>query len=126
MKKEIISTDKAPGALGPYSQAVVSGDFIYVSGQLGIDPEKGKMVEGGVEAEARQAVKNLVAVLKTAGCSAGSILKTTIFLTDLGNFSVVNGIYGEIFNGDYPARSTVEVSGLPAGGLVEIEAIARR
>ena len=112
--------------MGPYSQAVVSGDFIYVSGQLGIDPEKGKMVEGGVEAEARQAVKNLVAVLKTAGCSAGSILKTTIFLTDLGNFSVVNGIYGEIFNGDYPARSTVEVSGLPAGGLVEIEAIARR
>lgn len=123
MKRQVISTSHAPAAIGPYSQAIKTESFVFASGQLGLDPQTGKLVEG-VEAQARQALANLSAVLQTAGSSMEQIVKTTIFLASLSDFAAVNAIYAQSFTGNPPARSTVQVAALPLGGLVEIEAIA--
>ncbi|WP_283684334.1 RidA family protein [Parablautia sp. Marseille-Q6255] len=123
MKKEVIATTKAPGAVGPYVQAAKAGEMVYCSGQLGLDPETGKL-EDGVEAQAHRSMKNLGAVLEKAGSDYGRIVKTTIFLADMDDFAKVNEVYKSYFDGDYPARSCVQVAKLPLGGLVEIECIA--
>jgi 2-iminobutanoate/2-iminopropanoate deaminase len=123
-KKEIIVADKAPKAIGPYSAAVKAGNLVFTAGQLGIDPESGEFVPGGIEAETRQALLNLTAVLEAAGSSLGSVVKTTVFLRDMNDFGVMNVIYGEFFTGDYPARSAVQAARLPKDGAVEIEAVA--
>ena len=123
--KQIVHTEKAPKAIGPYSQAVAAGELLYTSGQLGIDMETGKLAEG-VDAQAHCAMKNLGAILKAQGLEYGDILKTTIFLKDLADFAAVNQIYAGYFQGDYPARSCVQVAALPLGGLVEIEAVAAK
>ena len=120
-----VATKNAPAALGPYAQAQVSGSFVFTSGQIGIDPATGKLAEG-VAAQAEQALKNLEAVLKAAGASMADVVKTTVFVKDLADFGTVNTIYGQHFGADFPARSCVQVAALPAGGLVEIEAIAFR
>ena len=120
---EVIKTSKAPAALGPYSQGIRAGDFVFASGQLGLDPETGNLLEG-VAAQAEQALDNLTAVLETAGASLADVVKTTIFLADMADFQTVNAIYGARFSGAPPARSTVQVAALPKGGLVEIEMIA--
>lgn len=122
--KQTIRTEKAPAAIGPYSQAQKVGDFIFTSGQLGIDMETGKLAEG-VEAQAHAAMKNLGQILAAAGAGYANILKTTVFVKDLADFAKVNQVYAGYFEGDCPARSCVQVAALPLGGLVEIEAIAR-
>lgn len=123
MAKEIIATKNAPGAVGPYVQATKVNGIVYCSGQLGIDVPTGKIPEG-VEAQAHNSMKNLGAVLKEAGSDYSKILKTTIFIANMEDFGKVNEIYKSYFDGEYPARSCVEVSKLPLGGLVEIECIA--
>lgn len=124
MSKTIISTDQAPAAIGPYSQAVKIDALVFCSGQVGLDPKTGELVSGGTEGQTRQALQNLAAVLKEAGASIDSVVKTTIYLTDLGEFGLVNGIYGEFMGKGLPARATVQVAALPKGATVEIEAIA--
>ena len=123
--KTIISTPKAPGAIGPYSQAVAAGAAIYTSGQLGIDPATGKLAEG-IAAQTRQAMENLSEVLKAAGADLDNVVKTTVFVKDLADFKTVNEIYGSYFSAGCPARSCVQVAALPMGGLVEIEAVAMK
>ncbi len=123
MNRTVIHTQHAPAAVGPYSQAVKSGNLVFLSGQLGLLPTTGTLTEG-VEAQTRQALVNLQAVLDAAGSSVDQIVKTTIFLADMGDFATVNAIYAEIFSAAPPARSTVEVAALPLGARVEIEAIA--
>lgn len=123
-KRKVISTSQAPAAIGPYSQAIRSGNLLFASGQLGLDPATGNLVEG-IEAQTRQALANLQAVLAAAGGGVGNVVKTTIFLADMADFATVNAIYGEVFRHEPPARSTVQVAALPKGGLVEIEVIAR-
>jgi len=122
--EKIIHTDAAPKALGPYSQAIVYDSLVFCSGQTGIDPATGVLVEGGVEAQARQVLSNLAAVLKEAGSSLDKVLKTTVFLTDMNNFALVNSVYASFFPNQLPARSCIEVSRLPKDALVEIELIA--
>lgn len=124
--KKAVETRTAPSAIGPYSQAVVDGDMIFCSGQIGIDPASGKMVDGGIEAETRRVLENLREVLMAAGFTLAEVVKTTVFLVSLADFETVNRIYGEHFEGPYPARSTVQVAALPRHARVEIEAIARR
>jgi len=124
--KKIISTENAPKAVGPYSQAVQYGDLLFCSGQLPIDPAVGKVVEGGIEAQTRQAMENLKAVLAAAGMDFSNLIRTGIFLEDLNDFKVVNEIYGSYFKGDFPARATVQVAKLPLAVKVEIEAVAGR
>jgi 2-iminobutanoate/2-iminopropanoate deaminase len=124
--KKAVETDAAPSAIGPYSQAVEDGDLVFCSGQIGIDPPSGRLVDGGIEAETRCVLENLREVLKAAGLKFTNVVKTTVFLVDLGEFEIVNRIYGEHFNAPYPARSTVQVAALPRNARVEIEAIARR
>jgi len=124
--KEIIKASNAPAAIGPYSHAVAMDGIVFTSGQLGMDPATGKLVEGGVAAQAEQALVNLENVLKAAGADMDTVVKTTVFVQDLGDFATVNGIYNEHFKADFPARSCVQVAKLPAGALVEIEAIAFR
>jgi len=124
--KKAVETDAAPAAIGPYSQAVEHGDLVFCSGQIGIDPLSGKLVDGGIEVETRRVLENLREVLKAAGLKFANVVKTTVFLVDLGEFEIVNRIYGEHFNAPYPARSTVQVSALPRDARVEIEAFARR
>jgi 2-iminobutanoate/2-iminopropanoate deaminase len=124
--KKAVQTSAAPSAIGPYSQAVVDGDLIFCSGQIGIDPASGKMVEGGIEAETRRIFENLREVLTAAGLTLAHIVKSTVFLVSLADFETVNLIYGDHFEEPYPARSTVQVSALPRGARVEIEAIAHR
>lgn len=119
---EFIATDRAPGAVGPYSQAVRVGGMIYTAGQVGLDPAQGKLVEG-VEAQTRQVFANLAAVLE-AGSSLGQVVKTTVFLADMADFQVMNGVYAEAMGEHRPARSTVEAAALPLGARVEIEAVA--
>ena len=121
--KTILHTSAAPKAIGPYSQAVGIEALLYTSGQLGIDPATGKLVEG-VEAQAKQAMLNLGAILEARGLSYANIVKTTIFLTNMADFAAVNAVYAGYFTGDFPARSCVQVAALPLGGLVEIECIA--
>ena len=123
MPKEIISTTNAPQAIGPYSQAVKTKNLMFISGQIPLDPTTGNLVEGSIEDEANQVLKNLKSICEAAGYTLDDAVKITIFLTDLGNFSVVNDVMKEYFSEPYPARATVEVSGLPLGVNVEIEAI---
>ena len=122
--REVIATENAPAAVGPYSQGIRAGHLIFTAGQLGMDPATGKLVEGGVEAQARQALTNLQAVLEAAGTSLERAVKVTVFLEDIKDFKAVNGVYAQFFTQDPPARSAVQVAALPLGGLVEIEAIA--
>ena len=124
MANEIISTQKAPGAIGPYSQAVRAGDMLFTSGQLGLNPETGVLVEG-VRAQADQALKNLGAILHEAGLDYKDVVKTVVFIKNMADFKTVNEVYAQYFTGDYPARSCVEVAALPMGGLVEVECVAR-
>ncbi len=121
--KKAIQSNEAPAAIGPYSQAITAGGMIYVSGMLGIDPADGNL-KATVAEQAEQALKNLSAVLKEAGTDMGSVVKTTVFLTDMGAFAAVNESYARYFSAPFPARSCVQVSALPKGGLFEIEAIA--
>jgi 2-iminobutanoate/2-iminopropanoate deaminase len=123
MSNKVIHTDKAPAAVGPYSQAIAAGNELYSSGQLGLVPETGLLPEG-IEAQTVQSLKNVGAVLEEAGFRREDVVKTTVFLTDLGNFGKVNELYEEFFGETKPARSCVEVSALPKGGLVEIEFVA--
>jgi 2-iminobutanoate/2-iminopropanoate deaminase len=124
MAKTIITSGTAPKAIGPYSQAVRAGDLLFASGQIGLDPATGELVPGGVEAEARRVLDNLAAVLEAGGASFGQVVRTTIFLTDLADFAVVNRVYGERFDTEPPARATVQVAALPRGACVEIDCIA--
>ncbi|HZU08971.1 MAG TPA: RidA family protein [Pseudacidobacterium sp.] len=127
-EKQAVSTPRAPAAIGPYSQAVRIGDFLYTSGQVGLDPLSGTVVEGGIEAQTTRAIENLKAVLEAAGTGLKNVVKTTVFLKNMNDFTAMNGIYGTYFAPDgvvAPARSTVEVARLPKDALVEIEAIAR-
>ncbi len=120
---KLIVSQEAPSAVGPYSHAVASKDLLFVSGQLGVNPADGKL-EPTLEKQTSQALANLKAILKTAGLDKNHVVKTTIFLADINDFKTVNEIYGAFFSPHKPARSTIEVSGLPLGGLIEIEAIA--
>lgn len=123
--KERIQTEHAPAAIGPYSQAIRAGGVIYTAGQVGLDPETGQLVEGDVKAQARQALENVRGVLEAAGTSFTNVVKTTVFLADMGDFAAMNEVYAEFFaDGAPPARSTVAVAGLPRGALVEIDCIA--
>ncbi len=123
--KNIVETSKAPAAIGPYSQGIMyDGKLLFVAGQLGIVPETGQIIEGGVAAEAEQAMKNIGAILDKGLSHYDKILKTTIFLADMNDFATVNEVYARYFNDTPPARSTVQVAGLPKGGLVEIDCIA--
>lgn len=125
MTRQAISTSHAPAAIGPYSQAVAVDGFVFCSGQLGLDPATGELVEG-VEAQAERALLNLEAVLDGAGLTFADVIKTTIFLADIGDFAAVNGVYATHVTDPAPARSTFAVGALPKGGRIEIEAIARR
>ena len=122
----VIHTTNAPAAVGPYSQAIDCGDFVFCSGQIPLVPETGLVVEGGIEEQARQIFANIKAVLNAAGLDFCNVVKTTVFMTDLGQFATFNGIYAEYFPENPPARSCVEVSALPKGALVECEVIAKR
>ncbi len=124
MEKHVINSEQAPKALGPYSQAVRWGNILFVSGQVGIDPATGKLVEGGVEAQAQQVFKNLAAVLAAAGINFRRLLKTTVFLKDMAHFKIVNEVYAAQVPPPFPARAAVAVAELPLGAAVEIEAIA--
>jgi len=124
MKREIIATAKAPAAIGPYSQAVRAGDFVFTAGQIPLDPVTGKLVEGNIETQTRQVLANLSAVLQAAGTSLANAVKTTVFLADMGDFKAMNGVYAEFFPAAPPARSTVQVAVLPMGARIEIEVVA--
>ena len=123
---KVIATKNAPAAVGPYSQAIDCGDTVYCSGQIPLDPQTGAVVEGGLKAQAHQMFRNVKAVLAEAGLGLENVVKTTVFMTDLGQFGALNAIYAEYFAEPYPARSCVEVSALPKGVLVECEVIACR
>ncbi len=123
--KQVISTNNAPAAIGPYSQAIKIGNFLFASGQLGIDPATGDFVPGGVKEQTEQIFKNIKAVLNEAGASLENVVKTTVFLADMSDFAAMNEIYGTAFSAPYPARSAVAVKTLPKNGLVEIEVIAQ-
>ena len=123
MSKQAIQTDSAPAAIGPYSQAVVSGGFLFTSGQLPIDPATGNIPEGTIEEKAHMVFKNLEAIAKEAGTNLDNAVKTTVYLADIGNFQAVNTVYAQYFNEPYPARSAFQVAALPLGADVEVEAI---
>ena len=123
--RQVVSSSSAPAAIGPYSQAIVADGTVYCSGQIGLDPATGELAEG-LEAQAERALRNVSAVLDAAGVTLADVVKTTIFLTDMGDFAAVNAIYATAMPEPPPARSTIAVAGLPKGALVEIEAIARR
>lgn len=124
--KRAVGTPAAPAAIGPYSQAVVAGSLVFLSGQIPLDPERGKIVEGSIEDETRQVLKNLAAVLAAEGLTLDAVVRTTVFLTDLEDFPRVNQTYAEFFTEPFPARATVQVAALPRGARVEIDAIATR
>jgi 2-iminobutanoate/2-iminopropanoate deaminase len=123
-EKTIISSEKAPKALGPYSVANRWGNLVFTAGQLGLDPKTNELAPGGIEAETRQALTNMKYILEASGSSLENVLKTTVFLKDMNEFSRMNSVYGEFFTKNYPARSTVQVAALPKGGAVEIETVA--
>lgn len=125
MEKKVISTTKAPAAVGPYVQAMQVGDFLFASGQLGLIPETGTLPEG-IEAQTIQALKNVEAILAEAGMTKENVIKTSVFLDDINDFATINGIYAEFFGEHRPARSCVEVAKLPKGGLIEVEIIAAK
>ncbi len=122
--RKSVRTDKAPAAIGPYSQAIKSGGFLFCSGQIPLDPASGKMVEGGIEAQTERVLRNLEAVLAAGGSSLAAVVKTTVYLADLGDFPAMNAVYGKFFPTDPPARATVQAAKLPAGARVEIDAVA--
>ncbi len=122
--REIIYSENAPKAIGPYSQAVRVGGMVFTAGQLGIDPKTGELVSGGIEAETRQALENIKNILSQCSCSLKGVIKTTVFLKDLGDFQKFNKVYAEFFPEEPPARTTVQVAALPKGASIEIEAIA--
>ena len=124
--KKVLFTENAPAAIGPYSQAMETETMVYCSGQLGVDPAIGKMVEGGVAAQAEQAMKNVVAVLTNAGLTLDNVVKTTVFITKMADFAEMNGVYSKYFTTDFPARSCVAVAELPLGGLVEVEVLCAK
>jgi 2-iminobutanoate/2-iminopropanoate deaminase len=124
--KKIVKTDKAPAAIGPYSQGVDAGDFVFVAGQIPIVPAQGKIVEERVAGQTRQVLENIKHILSAAGLGLENVVKTTVFLKSMGDFREMNEVYAEYFEKDPPARATIEVAGLPLGALVEIEAVARR
>ena len=126
MTRQAIQTNGAPAPVGPYSQAIRSDDMVWCAGQVGLDPATGELVEGGVEAQAERALRNLQAVLDAAGLGFADVVKTTIFLTDVGDFAAVNAIYAGFIADPPPARSTIGVAALPKGALVEVELIAHR
>jgi 2-iminobutanoate/2-iminopropanoate deaminase len=121
--RDVIATEKAPAAVGPYSQGIRAGDFVFTAGQLGIDPATGKLVEG-IEAQARQALTNLKAILEASGTSLDRVVKVTVFMQDIDDFKAVNAVYAQFFTKNPPARAAVQVAALPLGGLIQIEAIA--
>lgn len=123
MKKETIKTSGAPEAIGPYSQAVKTGGFVFCSGQIPLDPATGVIVEGGIDIQAKRALENLKAVVEAAGSTLAGVVKTTVFLKSMADFPVLNQVYAEFFKAPFPARSTIEVSALPRNALVEIEAV---
>lgn len=123
--KQVIHTDKAPAAIGPYSQAIQIGQLLFTSGQVPIDPETGAIVEGGIQEQARQSLNNIKAILNAAGTNMGAVVKTTVFLQDMNDFAAMNEVYAQFFQEPYPARSAVKVGRLPKDALVEIEAIAQ-
>jgi 2-iminobutanoate/2-iminopropanoate deaminase len=116
-----VSTPSAPPVAGPYSPAVRAGDWLVLAGQVGLDPATGRIVDGGVDAQARQVLKNITAILADCGAALSNVAKTTIFVTDMGDFGTVNAVYADVFGDHRPARSTVEVGALPGGAVVEIE-----
>lgn len=126
MSKRVVHTDKAPAPFqgAPYSQAIVHGDLVFVAGQVGLDPDTNQMVEGSIEAQTEQAMKNVSAVLDAAGSSLANVLKASIFLVDFGDFPAMNEVYARFVGPDFPARATVQIAGLPMGALVEIEVVA--
>ncbi|GJQ35007.1 MAG: endoribonuclease [Anaerolineaceae bacterium] len=124
MNKRVVFTEKAPKAIGPYSQAIHIGNLVYTAGQVGLDPATMELVPGGIEEQTRQTLKNLTNVLETAGVSTSNVVKTTVFLKDMNDFAKMNAIYAEVFGENPPARTTVAVAGLPKGALVEIECVA--
>ena len=125
--KKIIATEKAPAAIGPYSQAIDCGTFLITSGQVPIDPATGELVPGGVTEQARQSLRNIKAILAQAGLTMDHVVKTTVFLKNMSDFAAMNAVYAEFFTeGQYPARSAVEVAALPKGALVEIETICQK
>ena len=124
MSKTVIQTADAPAAIGPYSQAIAAGGMLYVSGQIPLDPVSGALLEGDTAAQARLVLSNLEALLKAGGCTFGDVVRSTIFLIDLGDFAAVNAVYSEKFTAPFPARVTIQVAALPRGSKVEIDAIA--
>ena len=122
--RRVVKTDKAPQAIGPYSQAIVAGELVFASGQIALDPQTGQMVAGGIKEQTEQSLRNLAAVLAAADSSLAHVTKTTVFLADMNDFAAMNEVYSQHFKTDPPARSTVQVARLPRGALVEIEAIA--
>jgi 2-iminobutanoate/2-iminopropanoate deaminase len=126
MTRQAISTTNAPAAVGPYSQAIVAGDLVFCAGQVALDPATGEVDLGSIEDQTQRVLRNVGAVLDAAGVSFGDVVKTTVFLTDMGDFAAMNGVYAGFFSDPPPARSTVAVAGLPKGARVEIEVIARR
>jgi 2-iminobutanoate/2-iminopropanoate deaminase len=124
--KRAVSTEAAPAAIGPYSQAVVAGGLVFLSGQVPLDPERGRLIEGSIEDETRRVLQNLAAVLAAEGLTLDAVVRTTVYLTDLEDFPRVNQTYAEFFHEPFPARATVQVAALPRGAKVEIDAIATR
>jgi 2-iminobutanoate/2-iminopropanoate deaminase len=124
MDRTVIASDKAPKAIGPYSVAIRTGNLVFTSGQLGLDPLSGNLVPGGIEAETRQALTNISHVLADSGSSMRAVVKTTVFLKDMADFTKMNAVYAEFFTENPPARSTIQAAALPKGGSVEIEAVA--
>ena len=123
--KQVIHTDSAPAAIGPYSQAIQIGNLLFVSGQVPIDPSTGAVVEGDIQAQAQQSLNNVKAILNAAGTNMGAVVKTTVFLADMNDFAAMNQVYAQFFQAPYPARSAVQVARLPKDVRVEIEAIAQ-
>lgn len=124
MAIDVIRTDKAPGAVGPYSQAIKAGDFLFASGQIPINPEKGRITAGTISEQAEQCMKNVGAILEAAGATYDNVIKTTVYINDMNFFGAVNEVYGKYFNKNLPARSCIEISKLPKDALVEVEVIA--
>lgn len=124
MNKKIINTESAPAAIGPYSQSVLAGNILFISGQLPIDPETGKFAGNNIKSQTEQSLKNIESILEKAGCTMDNVVKTTVLLNDMGDFAKMNEVYAKFFTKDYPARAAYEVAKLPKDALVEIEAVA--
>lgn len=124
MAKQVVRSERAPSPIGPYAQAIRAGELVFCSGQIAIDPQTGELVKGGVEAETRQVMKNLTAVLEAAGASWKEVVRTTIYLVDMADFGAVSRVYAEHVGAEPPARATVQVAALPKGAMVEIDAVA--